>query len=93
MKSLITTGFSALALTFSLGTMADSENWDPEKIEQVGNNRCSNAGKGNLKEVYDGECQQGITPGAGGNPEDGDGQSRPDTDPGNSTDNNNVGNT
>lgn len=47
MKTLLGTGLAAALLTFSVGTLADSDNWDMEKIGQMANNRCSDAGIGN----------------------------------------------
>jgi hypothetical protein len=55
MKKLFTTlaASAVLAVGFSVPTVsADSANWSAEKIDQVGQNRCANAGKGNGAERY-----------------------------------------
>ena len=84
MKTLIATGLSALALSLSVGTMADpgkgkSEAWDADKADQIAINRCANAGKGNGGERIrrNGTCQKNR---GGTKAED----RRWDIDPGNS---------
>ena len=90
MKTLFAIGLTILILSFSTGALAGNPAWSPEKIDQVAQNRCTDAGIGNGSEFTRRGPLKRCNKDSDGseNPDDADRRLEADEDPGNSGEHN-----